>query len=88
MPASGGTTVTLSKFGHDPPIGVPPFSIEWLLTVDVPSTGQQGRAFLNELFPDAIIARGPLEMLESGVPIPQLPNPVSFDPAIWDLETP
>jgi len=88
LPDSGGTSVTLSKFGHAPPVGVPPFTIEWQLTVDVPSTGEQGRAFLNELWPDAILARGPLVMLDSGSPIADLPNPVTFTPAIWNFELP
>jgi hypothetical protein len=88
VPGSGGTVVTLSKFGHPAPIGIPPFTIEWLWTVDMPQTGEQGRSFDFLLRPDAIQVFGPLEMLDSGVPIPNLPNPVTITPAIWNLQTP
>lgn len=88
VPDSGGTTVTLSKFGTEIPIGGPPFSLEWLWTIDVPSTVEQGRSHEFLLFPDAIRVYGPLEMLDSGSPIPDLPNGITITPARWDFTLP
>lgn len=88
VPDSGGTTVVLSKFGREVPVAMPPFTLEWLWTIDVPSTGQQGRAHAFILFPAAIVVFGPLAMLDTGVPILDLPNPVKITPAKWDFSLP
>lgn len=88
VPDSGGTIVGLEKTGHEAPVGSPPFTIAWFWRIDVPSTGESGSAFEQLVFPKAIRVFGPLVMLDSSLPIPDLPNPVTITPAIWDLETP
>lgn len=88
VPASGGTDVSLAKFGTPTPVGIPPRTIQLTLSVFRPGPTLIGQGVLTFVFPDAIRVFGPLAMLSGGLPIPDLPNGITITPAIWDFVLP
>jgi len=86
VPDPGPTGVVLTKFGQPAPTGSPPRTIQLTLSVLRPGPVLIGQGILLHVFPKAIQVFGPVEMLLAGLPIDDVPNPVTITPAKWDFE--
>lgn len=88
VPGSDGTTVRLVKKAAVPPIGSPPFTVEYAIEILVPSVPTDAIGGEQALFPVAIREWGPWDMTSGGSPVAEIPNGVTITPAKWDFVLP
>lgn len=82
-----GTSIRLTKKSVVPPIGVPPFTVDYGIEVLIPSISTDANGGEQGLFPTAIREWGPWGMSNVDGPVLEIPNGLKITPARWDLET-